>query len=238
MCEGGYVILSWPSRNGGARGSLWKLFVWVVNVLINLPGSGIDVPTDWVLWLDHGCMNDWWMRQCLVLSVPHNENSQRGPSGVYVFFLCTSMFLWVLHLPTTVQRYACSRMTEDSKREMAAMCEREWCVSHDGLGISNSSTVFLSVCYSLRVWAVCWLPPPPVRPQLQLEADRGSQGWCRSLQGSLCPQYLPSLLHLALAKRRPLQSPRSQTQAHMRSATVNVKVRNDKLLKYGSSSPM
>lgn len=81
------------------------------------------------------------------------------------------------------------------------------------------------VCYSLRVWAVCWLPPPPVLPQLQLEVVKGSQGWFRSLQGSLCPQCLPSLQHLDLARRQQMQIPHSQTQAHMRSATANVKVR-------------
>lgn len=79
------------------------------------------------------------------------------------------------------------------------------------------------VCYSVRVWAVCWLPPPPVLPQLQLEVAKGSQGWCRSLQGSLCPQYLPSLQHLA--RRQQIQIPLYRTQAHMRSATANVKVR-------------
>ncbi|KAA8591725.1 hypothetical protein FQN60_017099 [Etheostoma spectabile] len=78
------------------------------------------------------------------------------------------------------------------------------------------------VCFSLGVWAVCWLLPHPVLPQLQLEVVKGSQGWCLSLQGSLCPQCLQSLQHLDLASSQQMQIPHSQTQAHMRSATANV----------------
>lgn len=88
------------------------------------------------------------------------------------------------------------------------------------------SALVSTVCYSLSVWAVYWLPLPPALLQLQLEEVKVSQGWCRSLQGSLCPQCLLSLLHLDLARKEQIQIPRSQTQAHMRNATANVKVRN------------
>lgn len=81
------------------------------------------------------------------------------------------------------------------------------------------------VCYSLGLWAVCWLPPPPLLPQQQLEVVKGCQGWCPSLQGSLCPQSPPSRQHLDLAKRQQIQNLHSRTLAHTRSATANVKVR-------------
>lgn len=81
------------------------------------------------------------------------------------------------------------------------------------------------VCSSLRQWAVCWLPPPQVLPQQQLGLAKGCQDWCPSHQVSRCPPCHPSRKHLDLAKRQLIQNLLSQTRAHTRSATANVKVR-------------
>lgn len=97
-----------------------------------------------------------------------------------------------------------------TKKKKSTHCLNDFCVP---------------VCYSLRLWAVCWLPPPPVLPQQQLEVGKGCQGWCPSLQGSLCPQSPPSRQHLDLAKRQQIQNLHSRTLAHTKSATANVKVR-------------
>lgn len=98
-------------------------------------------------------------------------------------------------------------------------CSRDaWCFNKiSGLVIKMS---FL-ICYSHRIWAVFWRLRPPVLPQLQ-EA-KGSQDWCHSPQGSLCPRCLLSPRHLAL--KFQVQILLSRIQVHMKSSTANVKVR-------------
>lgn len=86
---------------------------------------------------------------------------------------------------------------------------------------SKPSCLPLMMCCSQRTWAVFWRPPLPVLPQLQ--GAKGSQDWCQSLQGSLCPQCLPSSRHLVL--KLQAQIPLSLILARMKSATANVKVR-------------
>lgn len=86
----------------------------------------------------------------------------------------------------------------------------------------------LSFCFSflvIELWAVFWRPRPPVLPLLQLQEAKGSRDWCQSLQGSLCPQCLPSPRHQVLPRKLQVRILLCQIQVHMRSATANVKVR-------------
>lgn len=93
-------------------------------------------------------------------------------------------------------------------------------------GVHHPSDLFLAVSTILRVWAVCWLPPPPRPPRLQPEGARGSRGWLRFPPGSPCPPYPPSRRRRSCRSRtrRSRRRRRSPTPAPTRSATANVKV--------------